>query len=361
MYKDTRMNKPDESYSSITFGPVGWEPPDFGKKLSVQERRANANRDIDTAEREIALIRQGIGKWPDFTVDERIEGLLSVWGLYLNFDVSEVASASREERLKYVEQRLKSYREKVNETAGICAVSSAGIQLGVRSWWFLLAAVWCIVLALADFSGEEWIYDLSKWALCGLCVYAGFQSWKEGSRRRLVPLGILAVIFNPFAPIRFGDSWKAVDALAGATFLGAFLWDNDWIGKAWKNRKKIGVYALMGAVACFTVFLFVGTYLDAKNGGQERRAAELKVRKEKTDAVDHEKLMKSVLGDDYQERIIRKVYADWEAEHPTSRMPILPRSEPTYYDPSKIGHSPDTYGKDVSWHPGKSFESIKQP
>ncbi len=346
------MNKPDESDIHFALGPAGISTG-FGKQLSEQEKRENTNRDIDTAEREIALILQGIGKWPEFTVDDRMEGLFSVWGFFLDLNGPEATSGSREERLEYLDQRLKSYREEVNETAGLPAVSPPRMQLGVCSWWFLLAAVWCIVLALADFR-EEWIYDLSKWALCGLCVYGGFQSWKAGERRRLVPLGILAVIFNPFAPIRFGDAWKVVDGLASAAFLGAFLWDADWIEKAWKNRKMIGVYAFMGALACFTVSIFAGTYLDLKNGGPERREAERKALKEKADAVEHEKLMKSVLGDDYEEKISRKVYADWEAEHPISRIPIVPQSEPTFYDPSKIGHSPDTYGKDASWYPGKN-------
>ena len=76
--------------------------------------------------------------------------------------------------------------------------------------------------------------------------------------------------------------------------------------------------------------------------------------KEKADAVEHEKLMKIVLGDDYQEKMNRKVYEVLETEHPISRMPILPQSEPTFYDPLKIGHSPDSYEKDPNWYPGKN-------
>jgi hypothetical protein len=117
------MSIPDETHISISFGPPGWRPPDFCKKLSVQERRENANRDMDTTEREIALIRQGIGKWPDSTVDERIERLLSTWGIILNFDVPAVTSGTREDRLAYLEQRLKRHREEVNETVGRCAAS----------------------------------------------------------------------------------------------------------------------------------------------------------------------------------------------------------------------------------------------
>lgn len=120
------MGIPDETHISINFGPPGWRPPPPRKKLSVLERREDANRWIDSAEREIALIRQGIGKWPESTLVGRIEGLRYMGGFYLNLDVPEVTSGSREDRLEYVEQRLKRYREEVNETADLRTVSSAG-------------------------------------------------------------------------------------------------------------------------------------------------------------------------------------------------------------------------------------------
>jgi hypothetical protein len=342
----------DERDIHFAIGRVApdWKPMGSGKKLSVQERRENRNRWIDNAEREIALIRQGIGKWPESTVDGRMEGLRFMGGFYLDLDVPEVANGTREDRLEYVEQRLKRYREEVNEMAGFCAESSTGISRGARSWWLLVAAVWCVVLTLADFR-EEWIYDLSKWALCGVCGYTGFRFWKEGSRRVLVPLGIMAVIFNPFAPIRFGDAWKFVDALAGATFFAVFMWDVGWIWKAWKNRKMIGLCALIVTLACFTLPLFVGAYLDSKNGGPERRAAELKVRKEKADAQKREKLMKSIFGDDYEEQINRKIYG--ELQPPPANSLLTPGHEPVFHDSWKAIDSADTNGDDAAWYPGK--------
>jgi hypothetical protein len=66
------MNEPEESHITVSLGPAGWHLPDFFKRLSAQEKCENSNRDIDTAEREIALILQGIGKWPEFAVDDRM-------------------------------------------------------------------------------------------------------------------------------------------------------------------------------------------------------------------------------------------------------------------------------------------------
>lgn len=81
------------------------------------------------------------------------------------------------------------------------------------------SAVWCMVLALAEFN-DQWIYDLSKWALCAGCLYQGYQFWHAGMRRAILPLGILAIIFNPIAPIHFEESeWVVVDWIAAVIFV----------------------------------------------------------------------------------------------------------------------------------------------
>jgi hypothetical protein len=80
------MNESDECHISVSLGPAGWHPPDLFKRLSAQGKCENSNRDIDTAEREVALILQGIGKWPKFAVDDRMEGLFSVWGFFLDLN-----------------------------------------------------------------------------------------------------------------------------------------------------------------------------------------------------------------------------------------------------------------------------------
>lgn len=80
-------------------------------------------------------------------------------------------------------------------------------------------AAWCVLLALSDFDGD-WIYDLSKWGLCVGCSYIAHQFWKEGVRKLLIPMGILAIVFNPIAPIHFdSDEWQVVDWIAAGALL----------------------------------------------------------------------------------------------------------------------------------------------
>jgi len=218
------------------------------------------------------------------------------------------------------------------------------------AWLLLLAGLWCIVLASVDFR-EVWIYDLSRWAIFGIAAYSGFRFWKEGVRRLSFTLGIMAVIFNPIAPIRFGDAWQIVDGLAGAAFVGAYLWAAGWISKAWKNRNVIGFYALLVGLACFFVVVFTDAYLDSKNGGPERRAAELKAKRESANAAAREKRMKSIFGDDYEEKIYRKIYG--EAGHPPANSLPTPEYEPNFHEYWKPIYSEDTNGYDLDWYPGK--------
>jgi hypothetical protein len=88
------------------------------------------------------------------------------------------------------------------------------------TWLLLGMAAWCAAIALIDFSGD-WVYDLSKWGVCAGCLFVGYQRWTEGERKWLIPLGIVAVLFNPIAPIRFDSyEWRTVDWIVFSLFIG---------------------------------------------------------------------------------------------------------------------------------------------
>lgn len=341
------MNEePVERYSSISIRPYR---PDlmaaFTKMgdLTPEERRERRLRLIDEAEQEITLIRQEVGKLPESSLDKRIDDLLSFWRIRLKIGDGESAGSTREERLKYLEQLIKQHREDLNkmEFPDSAKPAEESPRNAPCLWLLLPAGIWCIVLALADFR-EIWIYDLSRWTLFGIGAYAGFRFWKDGARRLPIVLGVIAVIFNPFAPIRFGDAWNIVDALAGATFIGAHLWVAGWISKIWKNRNVIGTYALIGGVVCVFVVVSAGAYLDTKNGGPERRAAELKSKKEKADAAALEKRMKSIFGDNYEKQISRKIYG--ELGPPPANSLLIPGYEPVFQNSWKAIDSEDANG-----------------
>ena len=118
----------------------------------------------------------------------------------------------------------------------------------------LAMSAWCVILALADFR-NEWIYDLSKWALFATCLYQGYRFWQNGMRRGLVPLGILAVIFNPIAPIRFDeDEWRVVDWIAAVVFLFHVPKLREGIQRM---RASQWILASLGVVALWGVITFV--------------------------------------------------------------------------------------------------------
>jgi hypothetical protein len=75
---------------------------------------------------------------------------------------------------------------------------------------FFAAAIWCFILGMTHFD-EDWVYQLSSWAICGVAIY-GILKLKGAWRW---PLAILAVLFNPIAPIHFDpEEWKSVDVLS---------------------------------------------------------------------------------------------------------------------------------------------------
>ena len=78
----------------------------------------------------------------------------------------------------------------------------------------LILASICLLLALVKFH-VYWPYQLSRWTLCAGGVWLAFKT--TGWRR--VAVGALAVIYNPLAPVHFGDLWPWVNGLSAAILL----------------------------------------------------------------------------------------------------------------------------------------------
>jgi MFS family permease len=92
-------------------------------------------------------------------------------------------------------------------------------------------------LGFSDFD-SVWVYDLAKWAVCSLSVYLGVYLWKRDLRRSLIPLAVVAVAFNPIAPVRFDDdAWKVVGWIAAGVFLG-YAFNLGWIGDRYSKWKE---------------------------------------------------------------------------------------------------------------------------
>ena len=85
-------------------------------------------------------------------------------------------------------------------------------------------AVSSMILALVKFPAL-WPYQLARWAICAGAGWGAYHAggWRQGL------LGVLAVLYNPFQPIAFGDLWPWVNGLSAVGFIGAIQWQNDTI------------------------------------------------------------------------------------------------------------------------------------
>lgn len=61
------------------------------------------------------------------------------------------------------------------------------------------------------------VYQLIRW---GVCIVAALYALQASGAKQAVAV-VLAILFNPIAPIHLGrDTWQAVDMLAA----GGFVW-----------------------------------------------------------------------------------------------------------------------------------------
>lgn len=80
-----------------------------------------------------------------------------------------------------------------------------------------LVVVFLLVDAL-DYHGSGY-YDFLRLAVCAVCVAGWYYSDKIGKPKWRVPYLVLAILFNPFLPIRLSkDIWATIDLLS-ALFL----------------------------------------------------------------------------------------------------------------------------------------------
>lgn len=83
---------------------------------------------------------------------------------------------------------------------------AAGIAAGLLLW------------ALSRHSYDY--YTLLRWVVCAVAVY-GVVVFSEPKRMTfIVPLGVIALFFNPLIPVHLSRStWAPIDVLAAATLL----------------------------------------------------------------------------------------------------------------------------------------------
>lgn len=152
-------------------------------------------------------------------------GVLGMMSLLAN--IYDVAGARHGETRRWAEM-IDAYTAEKNDIDANLA-KEAGDRRRDRLTWLcnnlpmLMTAAWCVSLALTDFS-DEWVFQLSRWGVCAVCIWRGLALWKQGWRQMLIPLASVAVLFNPLAPIDFEErQWVKVDWIA-AGVLTLYIW-----------------------------------------------------------------------------------------------------------------------------------------
>ena len=84
-----------------------------------------------------------------------------------------------------------------------------------------LLVIPALMAALAIMNLPFWFYEALRMVVFICCGFLSIEGWIKGMRIVPIPLGLLAVIFNPMVELQLSRSaWHAIDAMAAALLLG---------------------------------------------------------------------------------------------------------------------------------------------
>ena len=82
----------------------------------------------------------------------------------------------------------------------------------------IIISIILLVTAFFELEVGYWYYQLLRWGAFICAVLNGYLNYQD--KKLLVIFSILAVVFNPIAPIYFTkEIWKIIDCAAGVIFL----------------------------------------------------------------------------------------------------------------------------------------------
>lgn len=133
-------------------------------------------------------------------------------------------------------------------------------------------AVWCVILAVSDF-GALWPYQLSRWAMCIAAIVLTVQV-NSNTWRGIITM-IVAILFNPIAPVHFRDMWPAVDSLSAVALVIAApktgrLYDRERLSRARDFVEKLCI----GCFGVVVIFFFAYIAWSFLSGDADKRYAE---------------------------------------------------------------------------------------
>jgi len=80
------------------------------------------------------------------------------------------------------------------------------------------------ILVIASFKQPYWYYQCAHWAICGAALFGAYHAYKTHKTAFVWIFIVLAVVFNPVAPIYFHRAiWSFLDVVAAVIFLASIF------------------------------------------------------------------------------------------------------------------------------------------
>jgi hypothetical protein len=87
----------------------------------------------------------------------------------------------------------------------------------------LLFAVRMLYSAACNHHRYDW-YSTLRLAVCACCAFAAYDGWKRGAMASVWIMGVVSVIFNPFAPMHLTrEAWQPIDVAAMVVCAGQIV------------------------------------------------------------------------------------------------------------------------------------------
>ena len=88
---------------------------------------------------------------------------------------------------------------------------------------FMFARVGAAVLLLVALGRNAYdFYTIMRWIVCGVCAYGAFSEFDRKQTVWAWTFVIMAVAFNPIAPVRLSrETWAPIDVLAAGILIAS--------------------------------------------------------------------------------------------------------------------------------------------
>ena len=89
----------------------------------------------------------------------------------------------------------------------------------IKENWFTILAGLMLLLAIPTGLWPYSYYQILRWVVAIIALYSAYSAYKTKNTKWIIIMGIVAVLFNPIAPIYFSkETWQILDFIAAGVF-----------------------------------------------------------------------------------------------------------------------------------------------